>query len=118
MSVGIWVSDRRLYLDAGGQVVEEGDPTRASLLVPVGGKLPMARALELGLVKEASESDKPAKAAKEDKSEVSSLKEEIKTLKEDIKAKDAEIKALKEASTQGKAQAPVDDKAVKPGETK
>ena len=47
---GVWTSDRRLYLDAAGSVVEEGDPTSATLLVIEGGTLDMARARELGLV--------------------------------------------------------------------
>ena len=47
---GVWTSDRRLYLDAAGNVVEEGDPGGAWLLVIEGGTLDMARARELGLV--------------------------------------------------------------------
>ena len=47
---GVWTSDRRLYLDAAGTVVEEGDPASATLLVIEGGTLDMARARELGLV--------------------------------------------------------------------
>ena len=46
----VWTSDRRLYLDAAGTVVEEGDPASATLLVIEGGVLDMARARELGLV--------------------------------------------------------------------
>ena len=47
---GVWTSDRRLYLDLVGGVVEEDDPDRAWLLVVEGGTLDMARARELGLV--------------------------------------------------------------------
>jgi hypothetical protein len=46
----IWTSDRRLYLDRAGRVVEADDPTRATLLVPAGGTLPYARAEALGLI--------------------------------------------------------------------
>jgi hypothetical protein len=47
---GYWTSDRRLYLDSQGKVVEASDPKRRSLLVSAGGRLPMARAQQLGLV--------------------------------------------------------------------
>lgn len=53
--MAVWTADRRLYLAADGvTVVEEGDSRRASLLVPVGGTLPMERARELGLITEAA----------------------------------------------------------------
>lgn len=45
----LWTADRRLYLNAAGQVVEADDPTRASLLVAVGNSIPMAEAIRLGL---------------------------------------------------------------------
>lgn len=45
----MWTSDRRLYLDKDGNVVEEGG-AKTALLVGAGGTLPMERARELGLV--------------------------------------------------------------------
>lgn len=45
-----WTSDRRLYLDADGNVVEANDPAKRTLLVSAGGKLTEERARELGLV--------------------------------------------------------------------
>lgn len=45
-----YIANRRLYLDKDGKVVEANDPTRATLLVGVGGALPEARARELGLI--------------------------------------------------------------------
>ena len=47
-----WQSDRRLYLDATGNVVESSDPNKASLLVHKGGTIPMEQARRLGLVKD------------------------------------------------------------------
>lgn len=47
---GNWTSDRRLYLDANGAVVEHDDNTKVELLVGEGGTIPMQRAKELGLV--------------------------------------------------------------------
>ena len=44
-----FTSDRRLYLDKYGKVVEADDPTKLTLLVGEGGTIPMARAKELGL---------------------------------------------------------------------
>lgn len=49
---GPYIADRRLYLDKDGKVVEEGDPTKESLLVGIGGILPEARARELGLIQD------------------------------------------------------------------
>ena len=43
--------DRRLYLDADGAVVEEGDPKAAFLLGGKGAEIPYTRAVELGIVK-------------------------------------------------------------------
>jgi hypothetical protein len=72
-----WVADRRLYLDKDGNVVEEGDPTRATLLVGEGGTLTLERAQSLGLVDENGEAvkakakpsaNKARKAAPENKS--------------------------------------------------
>jgi hypothetical protein len=59
-----YISDRRLYLDADGNVVEAGDPAAATLLVGEGGNLPLARAEELGLVGEKAEKARSARAAK------------------------------------------------------
>lgn len=47
---GTFTADRRLYLDAGGRVVEHDDPAKVSLLVPAGGTLPLKRARDLGLL--------------------------------------------------------------------
>lgn len=47
---GVWVSDRRLYLDASGNVVEGKGANRVSLLVAAGGTLPMETARKYGLV--------------------------------------------------------------------
>jgi len=52
-----YVADRRLYLDADGKVVEEGDPNKRYLLVPAGGMLPEARARELGLLDEKAKAE-------------------------------------------------------------
>jgi hypothetical protein len=49
MAANTWTADRRLYLDKDGKVVEADDPTRASLLVPAGGTIPLERAQALGL---------------------------------------------------------------------
>jgi hypothetical protein len=49
MNAGVWVANRRVFLDANGNAVEANDPTRVELLVPEGGKLPMSRAIALGL---------------------------------------------------------------------
>lgn len=43
-------SDRRLYLDAEGKVVEADDPSRAQLLVSKGGEIPMEDARRYGLL--------------------------------------------------------------------
>ena len=47
MASNVWISDRRLYLNAAGQVVEAGAPDRVSLLVAAGGRLPLADAERL-----------------------------------------------------------------------
>lgn len=57
-------SDRRLYLDAEGNVVEQSDPKKVKLLVGKGGELPMAEARQYGLVQ-----DEPGDAAAEAKAE-------------------------------------------------
>ena len=55
-------SDRRLYLDAEGKVVEADDPNRATLLVSEGGTLPMEDARRYGLLNEAAEKAAPEAA--------------------------------------------------------
>ena len=50
MASNLWTSDRRLYLDKDGKVVEADDPTRQSLLVAAGGTIPLADAERYGLV--------------------------------------------------------------------
>lgn len=52
MAAGDYVANRRLYLNAEGQVVERGDPSATTLLVGEGGVVPAQRARELGLVSE------------------------------------------------------------------
>lgn len=49
MASNLWTSDRRLYLDKDGKVVEADDPTRQSLLVAQGGTIPLADAQRYGL---------------------------------------------------------------------
>lgn len=46
-----FVSDKRLYLDADGNVVNERDSRRVRLLVGAGGSMPRADAERYGLVK-------------------------------------------------------------------
>lgn len=50
----VWISDRRLYLTADGQVVGASDPRKHRLLVPAGGALPLVEAQRLGLVADAA----------------------------------------------------------------
>jgi hypothetical protein len=49
MASNDFVSDRRLYLDSEGNVVEADDPNRARLLVGEGGTVPAADAERYGL---------------------------------------------------------------------
>lgn len=56
---GVWTSDRRLYLDKDGNVVEGKGPNRVSLLVAAGGSLPMETARKYGLVKDAEPEPAP-----------------------------------------------------------
>lgn len=67
-----FVSDRRLYLDADGNVVEATDPTKTTLLVGVGGKLTEDQARQYGLLGDEDEkgkapADNKAKAAPSNK---------------------------------------------------
>ena len=50
MASNMWTSDRRLYLDKDGNVVEADDPSRVSLLVAKGGTVPLIDAERYGLV--------------------------------------------------------------------
>jgi hypothetical protein len=50
MATNLWTADRRLYLDKDGKAVEADDPARVSLLVNIGGAIPLADAERLGLV--------------------------------------------------------------------
>lgn len=50
MASNIWTSDRRLYLDKDGKVVEADDTTKQSLLVAAGGTIPLADAQRYGLI--------------------------------------------------------------------
>lgn len=52
MALGDYVADRRLYLNARGEVVEAKSPDAHTLLVAEGGVVPAKRARELGLVSE------------------------------------------------------------------
>jgi len=47
---GPYIADRRLYLDKNGNVVEEGDPNKATLLVHQGGILSRDVAERYGLL--------------------------------------------------------------------
>lgn len=47
-----YVSDRRLYLDAAGNLVEANDPAKLTLLVAEGSTLTEAQARQYGLVDE------------------------------------------------------------------
>jgi hypothetical protein len=51
-----YIAKERLYLDKDGKVVKADDPKRLTLLVAEGGRLPAARADELGLKVGAKES--------------------------------------------------------------
>ncbi len=51
----LWTANRRIYVDAFGNVVHERDPSRRTLLCPRGGQIPYSTALELGLVEKAAE---------------------------------------------------------------
>jgi pyruvate/2-oxoglutarate dehydrogenase complex dihydrolipoamide acyltransferase (E2) component len=58
-----YIATERLYLDKDGKVVKADDPNRASLLVGVGGRLPIERAEELGLTGEMTLEDNPQEKA-------------------------------------------------------
>lgn len=63
----MWVSDKRLYLDADGNVVEATDPTKATLLVAEGGKLTEDQARQYGLL---GDEDAKGKAPTDNKAKV------------------------------------------------
>lgn len=54
-----WTADRRIYVNAQDQVVEEGAPDAAFLLVGAGGTLPLAEARRRGLVAEEASAQEP-----------------------------------------------------------
>ncbi len=135
MRVGIWKADRRLYLDRAGKVVEATDPTRAMLLVPEGGTLPMDRALDLGLVKAAmtGEPAEEVQATEVNYAEVDEVKaliaaavktkeDEIETLNQKIAdlektpAETAAVTSEKDGDKKDKVDAK--DKAVQPSSNK
>lgn len=45
----MWTSNRRLYLDKDGQVVEDGDPAAVELLAGAWDRIPLQQAQDLGL---------------------------------------------------------------------
>lgn len=54
-----YTSDKRVYVDKAGKVVDEKDPARHSLLVAVGGSIPMETARAAGLLSEESPDASP-----------------------------------------------------------
>jgi 2-oxoglutarate dehydrogenase E2 component (dihydrolipoamide succinyltransferase) len=58
-----YIATERLYLDKDGKVVKADDPARASLLVGVGGRLPIERAEELGLTGDMTLEENPKEKA-------------------------------------------------------
>jgi hypothetical protein len=65
MASNMWTSDRRLYLDKDGKVVEADDPARQSLLIAAGGSMPLEAAQRYGLIEVTTEVK--AKGAPENK---------------------------------------------------
>ena len=65
MSNSQWTADRRVFLDASGNAVEESDPTRIELLVAPGRKIPMDYAISLGLVKNEEPTPEPETKAQD-----------------------------------------------------
>ncbi len=67
-SKDVWIADRRIYLNALGEVVEAGDPSKLTLLVAQGCGLPMSEAVRLGLARpietKAAMESKDSKAAR------------------------------------------------------
>jgi pyruvate/2-oxoglutarate dehydrogenase complex dihydrolipoamide acyltransferase (E2) component len=58
-----YIATERLYLDKDGKVVKADDPTRASLLIGEGGRLPIERAEELGLTGDMTLEENPREKA-------------------------------------------------------
>lgn len=56
-------AEKRLYLNSDNQIVEEGDPSAARLLVAEGDTIPLTEARKYGLVDE-DEDDAPNPVAK------------------------------------------------------
>lgn len=59
MNSKMWTSDRRLYLDKEGNVVEHDSPEKVELLVGAGGTIPIERARALGLLNETKAKSEP-----------------------------------------------------------
>jgi hypothetical protein len=57
-----FVSDKRVYADRDGNVVDAKDPNRARLVVAEGGSLSHEEALKYGLVKEGEGAEAPEPA--------------------------------------------------------
>jgi hypothetical protein len=60
-----YTADKRLYLDADGNVVDEGDPRAATLLVGEGGQLSDEDAKKYGLTSKAKAEPVEEKAVNE-----------------------------------------------------
>ncbi len=56
----MYTSDRELYLDDKGNVVEADDPNRLTLIASKGGKIPMEDARRHGLIADPGEAAQPA----------------------------------------------------------
>ena len=78
MATNVYIADRRLYLDKDGNVVEEGDPTKATLLVAEGNSLPIERARALGLLDAEQSTDEPKAKAKPQANKAKSAPQENK----------------------------------------
>lgn len=59
MAESMYTSDRRLYLNDKDEVVEANDPSRVTLLVGVGGQIPLADAGRYGLTGEQAKAKAP-----------------------------------------------------------
>lgn len=62
--MGPYTANRRLYLDKSGNLVEENDPNKATLLVHAGGTLPRDVAERYGLTEEKAAAEPPANKAR------------------------------------------------------
>jgi hypothetical protein len=106
MNQGMWTADRRIFLDANGNAVEEKDPGRVELLVAAGNRIPMARAIALGLAG-------GAKAASPSKEEAPEPAADAEQAADAAGAEEAE-----HPDPEAKAASPSKDKAVKPAKDK